>query len=107
MRGGASANPPRRGGTVGASGGSRYGDRSGAPLSGITGVVVQDKSARVPGLVRVTVKGKGGSYAISSADLPLSVEVILDMGGECGDVRYAGPVPVCTFNASRTTLTCK
>ena len=64
----------------------------------------------MPGLVRVTVKGKGGSYAISSADLPPSVEVILDppnaMGGQCGGVRYAPPL-ACGFNASRTTLTCK
>jgi len=108
--GGAYADPPRRGWTSSATGTSRYLDRSGAPLGGITGVIVQDKSARVPGLVRLTVKGKGGSYAISSADLPPSVEVILDppnaMGGQCGGVRYAPPL-ACGFNASRTTLTCK
>src|SRR5206468_3734843 len=95
--GGAYADPPRRGWTIGASS-ARYIDRSGAPLSGITAVAVQDKSARALGLVRVTVKGKGGSYAISAADLPLSVEVIVDPPaaetGQCGDARYAGPAPV-------------
>ena len=109
--GGAYADPPRRGWTIAANGSSRYVDRSGAPLSGITGVVVQDKSARVPGLVRITVKGKGGSYTVSSTDLPLGVEVILDppaaMSGECGDVRYTGPASFCTFTASGAALVCK
>jgi len=55
----------------------------------------------------------GDSDPISSADLPLSVEVILDPPaaetGQCGDARYPGPspAPVCTFNATGSTLTCK
>src|SRR5438094_2331660 len=110
--GGAYADPPRRGWTAGGTI-TRYVDRSGAPLAGITGVVVQDRSSRAPGLVRVTVKGKGGAYPVSFADFPLAVEVILDPPtaetGECGDVRYVGPppAPACAFNGSGTTLTCK
>src|SRR5205809_1047190 len=91
--GGAYADSPRRGWTAGGTI-TRYVDRSGAPLAGITGVVVQDRSSRAPGLVRVTVKGKGGAYPVSFADFPLAVEVILDPPtaetGECGDVRYVG-----------------
>jgi len=87
--------------------------RSGTPLAGITAVAVQDKSSRTPGLVRVTVKGKGGSYAISPADLSqVRVEVILDPPaaetGECADARFPGLTALsCVFNSSGSTLTCR
>src|SRR5438128_3918251 len=57
--------------------------------------------------------GNSCSGDFDPISLPLSVEVILDPPaaetGQCGDARYPGPspAPVCTFNATGSTLTCK
>lgn len=76
----------------------------------ISKVVVQDKSKKTPGLVHFSVQGKGGSFAISNASLPLTAVIVLDaLEGQCGRASFPGPKPQphCAFNKSGKTLTCK
>lgn len=81
-----------------------YRNRSPTPPGGIYRVVIQDKSALTPGLVKVAVNGKAGSSAVSSADLPMTARMIIaPTGGECGDANFSS----CAFNASGSTLKCK
>ena len=81
-----------------------YQDKSAAPPDGIYKVVIQDRSTVTPGLVKFAVNGKVGSYAVASADLPVTARMILaPPGGQCGDTSFA----TCAFNRSGSTLKCK
>jgi hypothetical protein len=88
-----------------------YLDKTPAPAAGITKVMVRDQRAQVPGLVKFSVTGKGGSYAVASADLPLDAQVILNQTAgtttQCGAATFPGPVRKCGFNRLESKLTCK
>lgn len=75
-------------------------DRSAAPLGGLGGITVKDLSRRSPGLVRVSIRGRHGAYAIDPTALPLTGTIILDPPtaetGQCAAEDFAGPVPSCT-----------
>jgi hypothetical protein len=81
-----------------------YTDREGG-VSGITKAVVQDRSSRQDGLLRFTVKGKGGSIGIGlprAADVRTAV--VLGAPLECGSLRWnppGGARPRCDGDASR------
>jgi cysteine-rich repeat protein len=81
-----------------------YQNKTAMPPGGIYRVVIQDKSAATPGLVKFAVKGKAGSYAVASTDLRVTTRMILaPSGGQCGDANF----PSCAFNASGSKLRCK
>jgi hypothetical protein len=74
---------------------------------GITKVVVQDRSRRTPGWLRVVVKGKDGSIVLPD---PAATRTTLVVGtpGECASIAWNGPngaAPRCRGDAAR--LTCK
>ena len=60
-------------------------------IEGIYRVIVK-QSAGAPGLVRFSVSGKGGSYAVAPADLPLTATFILDppyaATNQCGEATF-------------------
>ena len=79
-----------------------YTDRAGG-LSGITKAVVQDRSSRQDGLVRFTVKGKGGSIALPPAT-DVRTAVVLGAPLECASLLWnppGGERPRCDGDASR------
>jgi hypothetical protein len=71
---------------------------------GIVKVSLQDQNAKQPGLMKFTVKGKGGSYV---ATPPVVPGLGLPAVGECVEARFPGPAPSpsCTFDGK--TLKCK
>lgn len=78
----------------------RYTSRAASPPGGITSVVVQDLSKKTPGLVRFTVKGARGSYAVDQSALPLEALLVLDpptaATGQCAAATFGA-------NACRAT----
>jgi cysteine-rich repeat protein len=78
-------------------------------LTGIAGIVrFQVKIAR-NGTVQVTGSGKGGSYAVPSDGVPVTMTLVLDPQQACGAAGFPGPAPAarCAFNAAQSTLTCR
>ncbi len=75
-------------------------------VSGITKVTVKSV-ASTPGRVKFGVTGKKGTFTTTSAELPLVATFVLDGDGQCGAADFSGPAPVCTFNATQTTVKCK
>jgi hypothetical protein len=87
-----------------------YRDRTGAPVSGITKLIIMSRRKGAPNQVWVRVTGTNGSYPIVAADPPLKAIVVLgDQAssdrGECGETIFVAAN--CSFNRSRTKLTCK
>ena len=81
-----------------------YRNKSPTPPGGIYKVVIRDKSAVTPGLVKFAVNGKAGSFAVASADLPVTARMIVaPSSGQCSDATF----PSCAFNASGSKLRCK
>ncbi|HVO26251.1 MAG TPA: hypothetical protein VMW56_21770 [Candidatus Margulisiibacteriota bacterium] len=101
---GAFAKPSGRGWKVNKAGTKwTYLDKTPAKLGGIYKVVIQDQSSVTPGLVKFTVNGKGGHYAVTPTDLPVTARIILGpAGGQCGHTSAT-----CAFNRSGRTLKCK
>jgi parallel beta-helix repeat protein len=89
--------------------GWKYVDGSATPPGGITRVTVKDRSRKQPGLLKVTVTGKRGSYPVDPASVPLSGLLILDpptaATGQCGVATFVGPKQRCT--AAGTGVNCK
>ena len=88
-----------------------YLDKTPAPEAGITKVVVRDQRAQVPGLVKFSVTGRGGSYTVVSADLPLDAQVSLNQTAgtttQCGQATFPGLALKCGFNKLESKLTCR
>jgi hypothetical protein len=79
-----------------------YTDREGG-VAGITRAVVQDRSGRQDGLLRFTVKGKGGSIALPQAS-GVRTAMVLGTPLECASVLWNSPGgerPRCDGDASR------
>jgi len=96
-------------GWIGASSGTWTYKNPGGVQS-ITKMVL--KPSGISGLLRTTVVGKNGSYAVAPADLPLHGIVVVDSPtaetGQCGEASFPGlPGPTCTFNSSHSTVHCK
>lgn len=89
----------------------RFVDRSASPAGGIVQVVLNDRNVtRTPRAVKVTVRGRKGTYPVVSGDMPVQAIVTLgDAGaaeqGLCGESAYAAPD--CRFNAPQNRLICR
>ena len=81
------------------------------PVVAGIGKITLKKSVKTPGLVTFTVTGKNGSYAVDTANLPLAATIVLRppfaANNQCGELRFAGPVPRCTYAATSGVLKCK
>jgi cysteine-rich repeat protein len=92
-----------------------YVDSTGTPLSGVTHVVIADKSHLganniVPGRVQVTVTGTKGTYPVVAGDEPLKAVVVLGglpeaEAGYCGETAYTAGN--CLFNKKVNAITCE
>jgi hypothetical protein len=83
-----------------------YRDPSGT-AGGVTKVVMQDRSARVPGLLRVVLRAKGGSLVLPDA-ASVRTTIVAGSAGECASITWndaSGPSPRCRGDAAR--LVCK
>lgn len=76
-----------------------------APPAGIAQAIFQDLSARSPGLVKLKLKGKAGSYG---ADESAVAFLLLPDAHECVEARFPGlpPQPACVLSP-KGTLKCK
>lgn len=83
----------------------KYVDRGDDPPGGIVRVVIKDLSRRRPGVLRVSVKGKRGSYAFDPAKLPPTGLIVLDPPtaetGQCGVAAFANSVRGCGITRKR------
>ncbi|MCW5890251.1 MAG: right-handed parallel beta-helix repeat-containing protein [bacterium] len=80
-----------------------YADRHGT-AGGITKLVVQNRSAKTPGLLRVTAKGKGGSVTLPHA-ASTRAALVLGSASECAAYVWNGPTsprPRCNATSART-----
>ncbi|MCW5893449.1 MAG: hypothetical protein KIT14_23285 [bacterium] len=75
-------------------------------VAGVTKVSVK-AVPKTPGLLKLKVTGKKGSFPVTPAGLPLVVTFVLAPDGQCGTADFSGPAPICAFNGSGTTLKCK
>jgi hypothetical protein len=86
--------------------------RNKAGFSGITKVLVKT-STKMPGTLKITIKGAHATLAPVPADLPLTATVVIDAPlattGQCTARSFTGPkpVPVCAFNKKATAVRCK
>ena len=85
----------------------KYLNRSATPPAGITRLIIKDLSRRQPGLVQFNLKGERGSYAVDSANLPLTAMVVLDPPtaetGQCARATFAAPDATCRADAHSVT----
>jgi parallel beta-helix repeat protein len=84
----------------------RYRDASGA-ADGVTAVLVRDLSAKVPGLIRWSIKAEGAPASLPSPDA-VRLTAVLGDANECGGTTFAGPTgvkPRCAGGADR--LSCR
>jgi hypothetical protein len=69
-------------------------------IEGITKVKLK-MSPSSPGLVRFSVSGKDGSYALTGSDLPLTLSFSVDppyaATNQCGEASFPGPSPGCVY----------
>jgi hypothetical protein len=84
-----------------------YRDPLGA-AGGIVKAVVQDRRARVPGMVRVVVKGRSDGSLTLPDVTAVRTTVVVGSAGECASVDWGGPAaasPRCRGDAGR--IACK
>jgi hypothetical protein len=72
------------------------------------------RSTNVAGLIRFSVSGKSGSYAVNLSNLPLRGTLVLDMPvattGLCSEVPFPGPsnpAATCAATSGNNTIRCK
>jgi len=78
-----------------------YADASGA-IAGITKVVVKDRSKKLDGQLRFTVKGKGASAALPDV-AAVRTSIVVGATGECAAIEWGGPgtaSPSCKGDAA-------
>ena len=79
-----------------------YTDITGA-IAGVTKVVVKDRSSRIDGALRFTVKGKGGAVTLPAV-AEVRTSIVVGGSGECAALQWQGPdgtSPRCTGDVSR------
>jgi len=75
-------------------------------VDGITSVSLKTTD-KTPGLVTFKVVGKNGAFVTTPDALPLRATLTLDPAGQCGQVDFTGPSPVCAFDKKLSSVTCK
>jgi hypothetical protein len=90
--------------------GSRFVFRDLRPggTEGIRKMVVRDHGG---GRVQVAVTGTRASFPLVAADAPLEATIVLggasaSAAGECGELTFPGPSPVCRVLAAGTRIVC-
>jgi cysteine-rich repeat protein len=73
-------------------------------LQGISKIIVQDKSARTPGLIAFKIVGKNATLPIAA--LPLTAEVYFDAAIPTA-AQCAHAAPACAFNRASTAVKCE
>lgn len=84
-----------------------YADSTGA-VGGITRVVIQNRSSKTPGLLRVAARGRGGSPVVLPSPSSTRATLIVGTASECASYQWNGPSgakPRCTAPTGR--LLCK
>jgi hypothetical protein len=70
----------------------------------------QVKLSKVPGEVRVTLKGVG-TFVVTPGQEPLTLQIMAGADAtQCGEIEFGaplGPKPACNFNKKQTALKCK
>ena len=91
--------------TVNATGAKwTYRDKTPAPAAGIAKVMVRRTSAVSDGIVKVAIKGRAGSFAVTAADLPVTARMtVVATSAGCGAATFV----TCAFSGSGKTLKCK
>jgi len=78
------------------------------PVEGVRKVQLTTISRKAFPVLKFTVAGKHGQYAVSPADVPLKATVVIDAPrattGQCGEALFPGPPPAPTCSLSRTGL---
>ena len=108
LPGGAFDPATETGWQIGKGGAFKYRNKQGGIL-GIASAAVKP-STKVPGLVKVAVRGKKALYPVDPTRLPLSATVVLDAAaGQCGDAVFPGPAPTpaCTHDPVKAKVTCR
>ena len=84
----------------------RYVDRRPSPPGGIVKLSLKDLSRRAPGLVRVRIAGKRGTYAVDTTRVPLAAIVVLDpptaATGQCGVATFVDAGQRCATAGGRS-----
>ena len=98
--------------TVNASGTRwRYRNTNAGAPGGITRVVIRDKSAKTPGLIKVTVRGKDADYTFDPAALPLRATLVVDppaaTTGQCARRDFATSPTGCVLARNGTRVVCR
>jgi hypothetical protein len=106
---GAYADPPGAGWRASGSGTKwTYTNRTAAPPGGITKATL--KTSASPGFLKFTLKGKDGSYAITSANPPLTAQVDFEpaiVDGPCAIASFTGPDATCETDAAGSVVKCR
>lgn len=89
-----------------------YRNRTASPPGGILHALVQDRSQREPGLVRIEIRARDAAIPAGAGDLPLRLTVALDPGSfagdRCGESALGGvSVPACELIAADGRLVCR
>lgn len=92
-----------------------YKDTTGTVASGITKVVIKNKSAMTPGLFTFAVTGKKNDFQVTAAEIPVHMLVVLggadqSTAGQCGTRAFnasSGSTPRCKLAANGNSLSCK
>ena len=85
-------------------------DRSGAPADGVTKLSITDRaSSTAPRSVKVVISGKGGTYAVPPAQLPVQIRIALGdqddaAAGLCGESTFG--TGQCRLVAGGNQLSC-
>ena len=88
----------------------KYRDKSSTPVNGIRKVFIDDRSRLSPGLVRIVISGKRGTYQVGIADSPVNATFVLggqpaSEAGLCGETAFAAER--CRFNRNGQTIGCR
>jgi hypothetical protein len=91
----------------------KYQNKNPSGFQGIIKTIIK-VNTKVPGQVKFTVVGKGGSFPVLPTQLPLKGTLVIDspiaQTGQCGEAKFPGPpdpTGACAFNSSGSTVKCK
>jgi hypothetical protein len=83
----------------------KYQDDTGA-IGGVQKATVK-LSAKHPGLVRLAIAGKKGTYAVDPGALPLAATIVVGpSAGQCGDAAFPGPKPAPACVTKKAGVRC-
>jgi hypothetical protein len=81
-------------------------------VAGIVSIGIKITSGS-PGLVKVTVEGSNGRYAVPRNQLPVTLTLVIDTAhvgaGECAQAVFSAgsPAPMCGFHHAGAILRCR